>query len=166
MTEKDLCEFIRKYFIPSPIDGNFILKVKKGSRRHCQVGEKVGYPTSCGHRRILINYVEYQEHRLVWLYHFGCFPPGMLDHKNGKKTDNRITNLRKCTAQQNTQNQSMYSKHSNTGYTGIYQHIHRNTFQVTVSGKHISEYTELEDAIEARLNARKEHFGRFGVRTT
>jgi hypothetical protein len=43
-------------------------------------------------------------HRLVWLYHYGEWPTGQVDHINGDHHDNRIENLREATNAQNTQN--------------------------------------------------------------
>lgn len=42
-------------------------------------------------------------YRLVWLYHYGKFPPKgfQIDHKNNDKTNDRITNLQQLTAREN-----------------------------------------------------------------
>lgn len=43
-------------------------------------------------------------HRLVWQYFYGDIPKGLeINHKNGRKTDNRPENLEVVTAKQNVQ---------------------------------------------------------------
>jgi hypothetical protein len=46
----------------------------------------------------------FRAHRLAWLLHYGEWPDGDIDHVNGIRTDNRISNLRECNAMQNAQN--------------------------------------------------------------
>lgn len=46
-------------------------------------------------------------HRLAWLYTFGLFPEGDIDHLNGVRTDNRIVNLRDATRAINAQNRRL-----------------------------------------------------------
>lgn len=50
--------------------------------------------------------IRYKAHRLIWVYHFGDFNQNLqIDHINGIRDDNRITNLRLVTPQQNQWNQ-------------------------------------------------------------
>lgn len=60
-----------------------------------------------------MDYKLYQAHRLAWLYVYGRFPNGQLDHKNGNKLDNRIINLRKATDTQNHANSKARRSRSN-----------------------------------------------------
>jgi hypothetical protein len=48
-----------------------------------------------------INYTPYTLSRLIWKYHYGVEPKGVIDHINGDSTDNRIENLQDITHQQN-----------------------------------------------------------------
>ena len=43
-------------------------------------------------------------HRLAWFLHFGAWPNNIIDHINGIKTDNRISNLRDVSNSENSQN--------------------------------------------------------------
>jgi len=59
-----------------------------------------------GYIRITINKVKYNAHRLAWLYIYGEWPEGIIDHKNRIKIDNRILNLDDTTQSINTQNRA------------------------------------------------------------
>ena len=43
----------------------------------------------------------YTMSRIVWKFHFGTEPTGVIDHINEDSTDNRIENLQDITQQQN-----------------------------------------------------------------
>lgn len=47
----------------------------------------------------------YAAHRIIWEMHNGAIPEGMdIDHKNRKRRDNRLSNLRLCTNAENRRN--------------------------------------------------------------
>jgi hypothetical protein len=57
-----------------------------------------------GYIVITIDEVQYPAHRLAWLYHFGNWPIGELDHRDTKRSNNAIKNLREATPLQNRAN--------------------------------------------------------------
>jgi len=77
----------------------------KQARKGCGVktGEQAGYVTSSGYKRVIVDGRYYKSHRLIWLY-FNDYLPPMLDHINGKKSDNRIENLRAASNRENQRN--------------------------------------------------------------
>jgi hypothetical protein len=87
-----------------------------------QVGRsKVGAATGCLGKR---GYLEvgfrgrlWKAHRLAWLHHYGHWPTMTIDHINGIKTDNRISNLRDVDARTNQQNKRV--AHSNNRSSGL-----------------------------------------------
>ena len=78
--------------------GVFTWKQTKGPR--AVKGDVAGTDFK-GYVRIKINSEKYLAHRLAWLYVYGDFPEGMLDHINQNKSDNRICNLRKASRSEN-----------------------------------------------------------------
>lgn len=60
----------------------------------------------------------YHASRLAWLYVYGEWPRGFVDHKNRDRLDNRIDNLRDATRAQNGWN-STRSRHNTSGHKGV-----------------------------------------------
>lgn len=69
-----------------------------------QPGAVAGGFSPKGYVRIHIRNVKYMGHRLAWLYVYGEWPIGLLDHKDGNRANNSLTNLRLATANQNQYN--------------------------------------------------------------
>ncbi len=109
-----------------------------------------------GYIRISIEYKEYRAHRLAWLYMTGAMPTGIIDHKNHNKSDNRWSNLRDVTHQENCKNTSLYST-NNSGIPGVYWHRRDKKWIacIYVNGKkkHLGCFDNKEDAIASRKNA-------------
>lgn len=81
-------------------DGSLKWKVRLSSRN--SVGGPAGsFHASTGYLRFGYKGKQYLAHRVVWEMHFGEIPAGMqIDHINGNRVDNRISNLRVVTPQQ------------------------------------------------------------------
>ena len=61
-------------------------------------------PHSDGYRMGKINGVRMYAHRVAWALHHGHWPNGQIDHANGTRADNRISNLRDATSSENAKN--------------------------------------------------------------
>lgn len=83
----------------------------RGSRKTVGSVRPDGYLTVC------VDGKAYLYHRIVWLLINGFFPPDQIDHINGDKSDNRISNLRLATPHQNRQNKQ--SVRTRTGKRGV-----------------------------------------------
>lgn len=102
----------------------------------------------------------YKEHKLIWLYHYGEWPNGNLDHINTIPDDNRIENLREATHQQNMFNRS---SHKNT--TSIYKGVHwcksnkkwRAAYKFNGKTIRVGDYDCEESAHKAYVEAVKDH---------
>lgn len=118
-----------------------------------------------GYRHIRINGRIYQTHRLIWIFHNGPVPEGLvIDHINNDPSDNCISNLRLATNSENLRNQRInnnnilgvknVSIHAAGGY-----HV-----QVMIDGKRISKYSKswtIEEAATYASNLRDELHGDF-----
>jgi hypothetical protein len=56
-------------------------------------------------------------HRIVWAMAHGSWPSVTIDHKNGVKTDNRLSNLREAT--RGEQRQNTVTKPGRSGFRGV-----------------------------------------------
>ena len=83
-----------------------------------KIGDITGSKTSDGYFCICVNKKVYRSHRLAWLYIYGSFPKTLIDHINMDRLDNRISNLREATYQQNSMN-SKIQKSNKSGFKGV-----------------------------------------------
>ena len=99
---------------------------------------------------------QYKAHRTIWAMHYGTWPDREIDHINQDRSDNRISNLRIVTSQENNRNRSM-TPNNTSGHVGVYWDKNREKWaaQIMVSGKNkfIGYFTDIEDAAAARTDA-------------
>jgi hypothetical protein len=93
---------LREVLTYFPETGEFVWKVSLCGR--FAAGRRAGCLLPTGYRIIGIDGARYLSHRLAWLYVHGVWPSALLDHKNGIRSDNRIRNLRECSAVENSRN--------------------------------------------------------------
>lgn len=99
--------------------GRFTCEEKRGP---LNVGDSVGTINKAGYTQIQIDGVIFYAHRLAWLFVYGTWPTGPVDHINGERSDNRIANLRDATASINAQNQRRPRSDNKSGYLGVSLH--------------------------------------------
>ncbi len=91
----------------SPSTGIFRWRESRGNQ-YAGEGVRAGYVSSRGYRVIEIGGVRYLEHRLAWLLHYGKTPQKQIDHINGDRADNRISNLRESDNRDNSGNRECH----------------------------------------------------------
>ena len=118
--------------------------VQNGTRG-IKKGDVAGTKTQDGYIMLSIKGEKMLGHRVAWLFAYGEFPQGNLDHINRNKSDNRIANLRKATSAQNAQNRSKNSRST----SGVTWHKRDKKWQaaITVNGKviHLGYFAEPEN---------------------
>jgi hypothetical protein len=75
-----------------------------------------------------------------------------VDHINGNKLDNRRTNLRVVTHQENCQNRPLPNKNNTSGHRGVSWHKRRQGWCATVRAgekKFYGQFKTLDEAVEA-----------------
>ena len=108
-----------------------------------------------GYIRLNISGKSYYSHRLAWLYIYGEYPLNQIDHINMNKSDNRICNLRECTASQNRMNIGV-NKNNNTGFKGVSFFRKSNKYRAEGSINNKTFYLGLFDTAEEASQAYKE----------
>lgn len=130
----------------------------RNPRRGRKIYKPAGYKDSRGYLLIIINYKHYYAHRLAWVYvNAGDLSEIGIDHINGDRSDNRISNLRLVNQQENLKNKSLY-KVNKSGVCGVRWVHDRNTWDVRigVNGKQvrIGTFKCKLDAVSAIMKAR------------
>lgn len=109
----DLISAVRNKLHYSQETGIFKWKVQAGNR--VKIGDATGCLEKNGYLRIRLNSKNYLAHRLAWIYVHGFIPSSEIDHINGIRSDNRISNLRIATHHENAQNQKPRRSLDKTG---------------------------------------------------
>lgn len=112
-----------------------------------------------GYRRIGLKKSYKRAHILAWFYVYGSWPKNQLDHINRNRDDNRISNLREVTSQQNSRNRT--PSINKFGVIGLSWCKKSKKFysRITVDRKtkHLGYYISMFDAICARKSAENKY---------
>ncbi len=129
------------------------LLTSKIQRGRLLPGQEVGYLTSEGYVGLCVNYKKYYAHRVAWFLFYGEWPSKFIDHVDGDRTNNRISNLREATPELNAENKPKAK--------GCYWNEDRQKWEsyIKVSGTTIplGRYSFYEDAREAYIKAKRHY---------
>jgi hypothetical protein len=139
--------------------GVFIWKVSKG--RLCKKGNTAGSTDSWGHLQICINGRKRLAHRLAWLYVYGTEPKQQIDHIDGNKQNNSISNLRDVTQTTNQQNRTRARKDSSTGFMGVSKTGSKYQASIKANKKtfYLGMFKTAQDAFDAYKKAKLQLHG-------
>jgi hypothetical protein len=137
-------EFLRELLSYDPDTGFFYNRQYRGPKS--PVGGKAGTVNAVGYSQIRVIGKIHLSHRLAWLYVYGTFPEGNIDHVNRDKLDNRICNLREANKSENSQNKSLPQSNNTHGFLGVTRDSGRWAARITTNGK--TKYIGLFDTPE------------------
>jgi len=134
------------------IDGKLYWKISPDGNA-TKVGSRAGYNRIDGYRGCTIQSKTFQEHRIIYIYHYDIFDYNFdIDHINKIKDDNRIENLRLVTEQENL---------FNVNASGASFKKDSNKWQsyITITGKkiYLGYFDNKEEAHNTYLEAKKKY---------
>ncbi len=161
MDNQRLCaERARELFSYVPETGTLTRKVYLGVRGP---GSYTTKPLAPGRARVVkVDGKSYLAHRVAWLIETGEWPERFLDHKNGRRGDNALINLREASPQLNAENRRKARRGSRTGLLGVSCCGTGYQVRVTLAGttRHLGTYRTPAEAHQAYLTAKRElHVG-------
>lgn len=119
-------ELMREEIRYDPESGDFS-RFKLAPKNLGRIGVLRGSMTGNGYLQIRFRMKFYSSHRLAWGFHYGAMPEGLIDHIDGEKTNNRISNLRQATGLQQQKNLLRDPQYqAKSGYQGV-QRNHQKT---------------------------------------
>lgn len=155
--------FLRELFEVDVDTGTVTRRVTRA--HNALAGDVVGTKDGKGYLHVHIEGRFYRLHRISYYMHYGVDPGAHIDHINGDRTDNRPSNLRPATNQQNAGNVTRMFRHNTSGYRGV--SLNRKTgkwhAQIKLFGKqtYLGRFDTPEDAAEVYAAAADKHFGEF-----
>lgn len=158
-------EIIRSKLNYDPLTGEFTWK-NCSSRFEGKVAGTV-HPmrgSQGGYVYIQLSGKLYRAHRLAWMYMTGEEPKHLVDHVNGKRSDNRWDNLRSATSSENHMNSGLQSNNT-SGVKGVFFDEARNKWKAEIhvdyTKVHVGRFDSFEEAVTALKVRREELHGEF-----
>lgn len=113
-----------------------------------------------GYARATIDRQRVYLHRLAWLLHYGAWPKGQVDHIDGNRSNNVLSNLRDVDHTANAQN--VHKAKGRTGLLGVSWDASRQKYIASISvgprGRskniHLGRYADPNEAHSAYLVAK------------
>lgn len=138
-------------------------KLEMNYRGHLsRIGKPAAHRKKDGYLWLWVDGKKYKAHRIIWMMVHGNlpeYPEYCIDHINGNRSDNRISNLRETTLLENSKNYGRRIDNS-SGVAGVHWHSRDMKWVARIrhDGKQITlgSFINISDAAEARRNAEKQ----------
>lgn len=135
----------------------------RGVRGFAAGTEAGTFHKNSGYVHLTVDGKKYRAHRLAWFYVHGEWPEE-IDHANGVRSDNRLTNLREATRSQNNANMAPRIDNA-SGSKGVSWDGRTKSWRsyITQDGrqKHLGRFGDKGAAIAAYRKAAGFAFGEF-----
>ncbi len=128
--------------------------------KHNRVGDIAGYKHKSGYLIVKVNTVSLKVHRIAWFLHYGYGAEGMIDHIDGDRCNNQISNLRVVSFKDNSKNRGN-NKNNSTGAKGVVKRGSKFYARIGFNGIKIfiGSFSSLEDAAQAYKDKASELYG-------
>lgn len=153
---------LREIIVYDRLTGIFTWRV---TRNNAPAGTVAGgRRKKTGYISVGVDRQRYQAHQLAWLYTYGRWPSKRLDHRNGIRHDNALSNLRTATSSQNAHNSSKHSDNT-SGLKGVSWDKTKGKWQAKICVKyrqiHLGRFNDIAAAAEAYAIAARKYHGKF-----
>lgn len=132
----------------NPETGIFTAKItRRGSTR--KPGDIIGSVTRDGYLEAHIAGKNILLHRLAWAFIHDRWPTKEIDHIDGNKANNCITNLRDIPPAQQQRNMKK-DKRNTSGFAGVSWHKQGKQWRAYIAGRHLGLFASKEEAAAVR----------------
>ena len=135
-------ESLREQLVYNPETGEIRWRNRRG---------KAPAFTTLGNQGYLTGTVFYRNmlaHRVAWALYYGKWPDKQIDHINGDRTDNRISNLRDVPSHINQRNRKRSKGASGVDGVRWVEKVQR--WHVTIMHEYIGRFRTFEEVVAAR----------------
>lgn len=148
---------------PEALRSQFVYEPETGKLTRLTTG-KSDWSKSTGYLQVMLDGRPCHAHRIAWVIYHGKNPARQIDHINGDRSDNRICNLREADETGNMRNKGKH-KNNTSGFPGVCWHKQQGKWRAFIMLHYrqfaLGLFETKEEAIVARIEAEKRHFGAF-----
>lgn len=153
ITKEEICQLLEY----NPVTGIFLWLTPTGNST---IGSVAGCIKPDGYIRIQIRGRLYYAHRLAWLVFYGDWPASIVDHIDGNRGNNSISNLRNASLTENNRNRKRASTKCKKG---VKKNGNRWQARIRAGEKqvHLGTFKTEDEAHDAYCIAAKKLHGKF-----
>lgn len=148
-------ELARTLFAYDPLTGVITRRITTGQRA------KAGSQVNCicdGYVVVKVDGKSYRVHRIAWLMVTGSWPRADIDHRDGRRSNNRWSNLRDVPRSMNAQNQrKATASNRSSGLLGVTAYRKRWVAQISANKRlrHLGVFDTPAAAHAAYVDAKR-----------